>query len=77
MNKADEKQGNLITAAVVRNSQLEELTRFLHYYTRFRNHENSQKLEEPLLTGVQQKMEILANALKGSEGKQIAITNLW
>lgn len=46
------------------------MSRFLHFYTRFRNHENSQKLEEPLLTSVRQKMEVLASSLglKSSEG---------
>ncbi|KAF5282513.1 hypothetical protein FQA39_LY04920 [Lamprigera yunnana] len=63
VHKADEKQGSLISEAIDRNNQLQEMSRFLHYYTRFRNHENSQKLEEPLLTGARQKMELLASSL--------------
>ncbi|KAB0801262.1 hypothetical protein PPYR_02047 [Photinus pyralis] len=63
VHKADEKQGSLISEAVDRNNQMQEMSRFLHYYTRFRNHENSQKLEEPLLTGARQKMELLASSL--------------
>ncbi|KAK5648628.1 hypothetical protein RI129_003520 [Pyrocoelia pectoralis] len=63
VHKADEKQGSLISEAVDRNDQMQEMSRFLHYYTRFRNHENSQKLEEPLLTGARQKMELLASSL--------------
>lgn len=49
---------------------MQEMSRFLHFYTRFRNHENSQKLEEPLLTSVRQKMEVLASSLglKNGEG---------
>jgi ankyrin repeat/IBR domain-containing protein 1 len=49
---------------------MQELNRFLHYYTRFRNHENSQKLEEPLLNNVRKKMELLASSLsKGPKGE--------
>ncbi|KAJ8981920.1 hypothetical protein NQ317_008825 [Molorchus minor] len=55
VHRADEKQGSLITEATDRNNQMQEMSRFLHFYTRFRNHENSQKLEEPLLTSVKQK----------------------
>ena len=51
---------------------MQELNRFLHYYTRFRNHENSQHLEEPLLDNVRQKMDLLASSL-GSEGTLIII----
>ncbi|KAH0812293.1 hypothetical protein GEV33_010496 [Tenebrio molitor] len=69
VHKADEKQGSLISEAMDRNNQMQEMSRFLHFYTRFRNHENSQKLEEPLLTSVRQKMEVLASSLglKGGE----------
>lgn len=48
---------------MVRNQQATELSRFLHYYTRFRNHENSQKLEEPLLRSAPAKMALLAAGL--------------
>lgn len=70
VHKADEKQGSLISEAVEKNNQMQEMSRFLHFYTRFKNHENSMKLEEPLLTGVRQKMEVLASSLglKGAEG---------
>ncbi|XP_060529635.1 ankyrin repeat and IBR domain-containing protein 1-like isoform X2 [Cylas formicarius] len=63
VHKADEKQGSLINDALERNNQMQEISRFLHFYTRFRNHENSQRLEEPLLTSVKQKMEVLASSL--------------
>lgn len=70
VHKADEKQGTLISDALVRNNQMQELSRFLHFYTRFKNHENSQKLEEPLLTSVRQKMEVLASSIgfKSTDG---------
>ena len=52
---------------------MQEMSRFLHFYTRFKNHENSQKLEEPLLTSVRQKREVLASSLglKGTEGRKL------
>ena len=36
-----------------------ELNKFVHYYTRFKNHENSFKIEEPLLALARTKLEIL------------------
>ncbi|KAJ8942883.1 hypothetical protein NQ314_009900 [Rhamnusium bicolor] len=69
VHKADEKQGSLITEAMDRNNQMQEMSRFLHFYTRFRNHENSQKLEEPLLTSVKQKMDVLASSLGLNSGE--------
>lgn len=69
VHKADEKQGSLITEALDRNNQMQEMSRFLHFYTRFRNHENSQKLEEPLLTSIRQKMEVLASSLSLKPGE--------
>ncbi|XP_050293473.1 ankyrin repeat and IBR domain-containing protein 1-like [Anthonomus grandis grandis] len=63
VRKADEKQGTLVNEAIEKSVELQEITRFLHYYTRFRNHENSQKMEEPLLTSVRKKMEVLASSL--------------
>ncbi|KAF6197613.1 hypothetical protein GE061_008579 [Apolygus lucorum] len=64
VHKADEKQGALISEAVLRNKQSNELSRFLHYYTRFRNHDVSRRLEEPLLRTVKQKMDILIGTSK-------------
>lgn len=54
-----------------RNNQMQEMSRFLHFYTRYKNHENSQKLEEPLLHSVKQKMDVLASSItrKHNEGK--------
>ncbi|BET02792.1 IBR [Nesidiocoris tenuis] len=64
VHKADEKQGALISEAVLRNKQSNELNRFLHYYTRFRNHDVSRRLEEPLLKTCKQKMDLLIGTSK-------------
>ncbi|KAL3288406.1 hypothetical protein HHI36_002854 [Cryptolaemus montrouzieri] len=71
VHRADEKQCSLISEALDKNNQLQETSRFLHFYTRFKNHENSQKLEEPLLTSVKQKMEVLASSLGLKKGEDI------
>ncbi|CAE1290809.1 ANKIB1 [Acanthosepion pharaonis] len=42
---------------------MQELNRFVHFYTRFKNHENSYKLEEPLLRTAKEKMMKLAEAI--------------
>ncbi|CAG9860493.1 unnamed protein product [Phyllotreta striolata] len=71
VSKADEKQGSLIIEALDRNNQMQEMSRFLHFYTRFKNHENSRKLEEILLNSVKQKMEVLASSLGQSKGDEV------
>jgi len=43
--------------------RFQELNRFLHYYTRYKNHDNSRLLEEPLLHSARRKMELLAASL--------------
>lgn len=45
------------------NAKMQELNKFVHYYTRFKNHENSFKLEEPLLSSTKSKMMKLAEAV--------------
>ena len=57
-----------------RNLDMQELNRFLHYYTRFRNHENSYKLEEPLMKRAPAKMRKLACH---SETKGMETALLW
>ncbi|XP_076060868.1 uncharacterized protein LOC143036865 [Oratosquilla oratoria] len=65
--KADEKLGVLMSEATVRNQQMQELNRFIHYYTRFKNHHNSLLMEEPLLRAARDKMEVLATSLPSQE----------
>ncbi|XP_056009769.1 ankyrin repeat and IBR domain-containing protein 1-like isoform X2 [Ostrea edulis] len=45
------------------NVKMQELNKFVHFYTRFKNHENSYKLEEPLLNTTKNKMMKLAEAV--------------
>uniref|UniRef100_A0A8C6UT35 Ankyrin repeat and IBR domain-containing protein 1 n=1 Tax=Neogobius melanostomus TaxID=47308 RepID=A0A8C6UT35_9GOBI len=48
--------------------EFQELDRFMHYYTRFKNHEHSYQLEQRLLKTAKEKMEQLSRALSGREG---------
>ncbi|XP_045114482.1 ankyrin repeat and IBR domain-containing protein 1-like isoform X2 [Portunus trituberculatus] len=66
-SKADEKLGVMLSEATMRNHQMQELNRFIHYYTRFKNHQNSLKMEEPLLKSARDKMEVLATSLPSQE----------
>lgn len=43
--------------------RLRELNRFAHFYTRYKNHENSKKMEEPLLNSAKKKRELLQSSL--------------
>ncbi|XP_052236052.1 ankyrin repeat and IBR domain-containing protein 1-like [Dreissena polymorpha] len=52
-----------ITEAESKNSKMQELNKFVHYYTRYKNHENSYKFEEPLMKTAKEKMLKLAEAV--------------
>ena len=43
-----------------KNKDMQELNRFLHYYSRFKNHGHSHKLEEPLMKKAPSKMKKLS-----------------
>ncbi|KAF7708437.1 ankyrin repeat and IBR domain-containing protein 1 isoform X1 [Silurus meridionalis] len=51
-----------------KHKSYQELDRFMHYYTRFKNHEHSYQLEERLLKTAKDKMEQLSKVLSGREG---------
>ncbi|KAF7669258.1 hypothetical protein LDENG_00218010 [Lucifuga dentata] len=54
--------------AEMKHKSFQELDRFMHYYTRFKNHEHSYQLEQRLLKTAKEKMEQLSRALRGREG---------
>ncbi|XP_002734676.1 ankyrin repeat and IBR domain-containing protein 1-like [Saccoglossus kowalevskii] len=66
VQKADEKTGGMVKEAEEKNLKMQELNKFVHYYTRFKNHENSYKLEQPLIRSAKEKMLILAKAVTDS-----------
>ncbi|XP_026578516.1 ankyrin repeat and IBR domain-containing protein 1 isoform X2 [Pseudonaja textilis] len=64
-----EEQSKEMTAeAEKKHKRFQELDRFMHYYTRFKNHELSYQLEQRLFKTAKEKMEQLSRALGGSEG---------
>ncbi|XP_060638249.2 ankyrin repeat and IBR domain-containing protein 1 isoform X2 [Anolis sagrei] len=64
-----EEQSKEMTAeAEKKHKRFQELDRFMHYYTRFKNHELSYQLELRLLKTAKEKMEQLSRALSGPEG---------
>lgn len=63
VKKVEEQTQQVVTDAEEKNTRMQELNRFVHYYTRFKNHENSYKLEEPLLQTAKDKMMKLAEAV--------------
>lgn len=62
VQKVESESAKLVTEASKKNAQIQELNCFLHYYSRFKNHENSYKFEEPLLSTAKDKMTALALA---------------
>ncbi|RUS73894.1 hypothetical protein EGW08_018345 [Elysia chlorotica] len=63
VKKVEEQNAQMVTEAESKNKHIQELNRFVHYYSRFKNHENSYKLEEPLLKTAKDKMMKLAEAV--------------
>ncbi|ESO82483.1 hypothetical protein LOTGIDRAFT_134513 [Lottia gigantea] len=63
VKKVEEKTSQVLTEAEEKNQRMQELNRFVHYYTRFKNHENSFTFEEPLLRTARNKMMKLAEAV--------------
>ena len=58
-NKVNLKENELLVQAEEDHNKAAELNKFVHYYTRFKNHENSYKIEEPLLQMAKTKFDIL------------------
>ncbi|KFM70294.1 Ankyrin repeat and IBR domain-containing protein 1, partial [Stegodyphus mimosarum] len=63
VKRAEVKAESLINEAEEHNKHMQELKRFLQYYTRFKNHENSYKFEEPFIKSIQEKINILTAAM--------------
>jgi ankyrin repeat/IBR domain-containing protein 1 len=63
VKKVEEQKEMLKTEVELKNKHVQELNRFVHYYSRFKNHENSYKLELPLFQTAKDKMITLARAV--------------
>ncbi|XP_064646454.1 ankyrin repeat and IBR domain-containing protein 1-like isoform X2 [Lineus longissimus] len=67
VKRNEEDSCELKSEAEAKNRRMQELNRFMHYYSRYKNHEHSYKLEEPLLSTAKEKMMILARAVTDPE----------
>ncbi|XP_060867309.1 ankyrin repeat and IBR domain-containing protein 1-like [Metopolophium dirhodum] len=65
--KADEKRGLLVKEAQQKNKQSLELSKFLHYYTKFKKHEVTRTMEELFVEIVKNWRIALSAALNISE----------
>ncbi|XP_074128353.1 ankyrin repeat and IBR domain-containing protein 1 isoform X2 [Sminthopsis crassicaudata] len=64
----EEQSKEMTVEAEKKHRRFQELDRFMHYYTRFKNHELSYQLEQRLRKTAKEKMEQLSRALSGTEG---------
>ncbi|XP_037640320.1 ankyrin repeat and IBR domain-containing protein 1-like [Sebastes umbrosus] len=68
IQQVEEQSKDMTEEAEKKHKSFQELDRFMHYYTRFKNHEHSYQLEQRLLKTAKEKMEQLSRALSGREG---------
>ncbi|XP_038159182.1 ankyrin repeat and IBR domain-containing protein 1-like isoform X1 [Cyprinodon tularosa] len=68
IQQLEEQSKEMTVEAEKKHKSFQELDRFMHYYTRFKNHEHSYKLEQKLLKTAKEKMEQLSRALISREG---------
>ncbi|XP_005728455.1 ankyrin repeat and IBR domain-containing protein 1-like isoform X2 [Pundamilia nyererei] len=68
IQQLEEQSKEMTVEAEKKHKSFQELDRFMHYYTRFKNHEHSYKLEQKLLKTAKEKMEQLSRAFISREG---------
>ncbi|KAM3614414.1 uncharacterized protein V6R79_013845 [Siganus canaliculatus] len=68
IQQVEEQSKEMTEEAEKKHKSFQELDRFMHYYTRFKNHEHSYQLEQRLLKTAKEKMEQLSRALSEREG---------
>ncbi|XP_075869096.1 ankyrin repeat and IBR domain-containing protein 1-like isoform X2 [Nelusetta ayraudi] len=68
IQQVEEQSKEMTEEAEKKHKSFQELDRFMHYYTRFKNHEHSYQLEQRLLKTAKEKMEQLSRALSERKG---------
>uniref|UniRef100_A0A8C7X6H0 Ankyrin repeat and IBR domain-containing protein 1 n=1 Tax=Oryzias sinensis TaxID=183150 RepID=A0A8C7X6H0_9TELE len=68
IQQLEEQSKEMTVEAEKKHKSFQELDRFMHYYTRFKNHEHSYKLEQKLLKTAKEKMVQLSRAFISREG---------
>lgn len=64
VQRAEAKANMLINEAEKHNKEMQELKRFITYYTKYKAHEISYKCEESFMKGIDKKLESLCDTLK-------------
>ncbi|KAA0710337.1 Ankyrin repeat and IBR domain-containing protein 1 [Triplophysa tibetana] len=62
IQQVEEQTKEMTVETEKKHKSFQELDRFMHYYTRYKNHEHSYQLEERLLKTAKEKMEQLSKA---------------
>ncbi|XP_041932199.1 ankyrin repeat and IBR domain-containing protein 1 isoform X1 [Alosa sapidissima] len=68
IQQVEEQSKEMTVEAEKKHKSYQELDRFMHYYTRYKNHEHSYQLEQRLLKTAKEKMEQLSRVFMGREG---------
>ncbi|XP_068603387.1 ankyrin repeat and IBR domain-containing protein 1-like [Brachionichthys hirsutus] len=68
IQQLEEQSKEMTVEAEKKHRSFQELDRFMHYYTRFKNHEHGYELEQKLLKTAKEKMEQLSRAFICREG---------
>ncbi|XP_030638382.1 ankyrin repeat and IBR domain-containing protein 1 isoform X2 [Chanos chanos] len=68
IQQVEEQSKEMTVEAEKKHKSFQELDRFMHYYTRFKNHEHSHQLEQRLLKTAKDKMDQLSKVLCEREG---------
>uniref|UniRef100_A0A3B4D7W6 Ankyrin repeat and IBR domain-containing protein 1 n=1 Tax=Pygocentrus nattereri TaxID=42514 RepID=A0A3B4D7W6_PYGNA len=68
IQQVEEQSKEMTVEAEKKHKSFQELDRFMHYYTRYKNHEHSYQLEQRLLKTAKEKMEQLSKAFISREG---------
>ncbi|KAL2101922.1 hypothetical protein ACEWY4_003683 [Coilia grayii] len=69
IQQVEEQSKEMTVEAERKHKNYQELDRFMHYYTRFKNHEHSYQLEQRLLKTAKDKMEQLSKVLSARQGE--------
>ena len=74
-NKLLQKEKVTIAQAEEHHIKAVELNKFVHYYSRFKNHELSFKIEQPLLAMAKTKFDILTKTLNETPERKMSLSS--
>lgn len=68
VNRAEQHAGAIISEAEVKNKEMQELKKFAHYYTSYKEHENNHKAETAVQERLTKKEETWVREFGGEDG---------